>query len=87
MKSLLMVALALSTSPILVGQVARAAAPNLTGNSGWNQLVDNFFDDFFKLNPTQGTAAGFHQFDSGLEDYSRQGIENQIAFPRTTWSG
>jgi len=82
MKTLLITALALSTAQMIFGQTASAADSGHTGSSGWNQLVDSFFDDFFTLNPTQGTAAGFHQYDPDLEDYSRQGIENQIAFAK-----
>jgi uncharacterized protein (DUF885 family) len=34
-------------------------------------LYDRFFDEYyFHFSPTQGTAAGFHQYDSALEDYS-----------------
>ena len=82
MKAHLLVALVLLTSNMLFGQTSTVADSKRTGNSGWNELVDNFFDDFFKLNPTQATAAGFHQHDSELEDYSRQGIEHQIAFAK-----
>jgi uncharacterized protein (DUF885 family) len=46
----------------------------------WNALVDEFFDQAaFKFNPTQGTSAGFHQYDGLLEDYSRAGVGQQIA--------
>jgi len=42
------------------------------------QQVDRFFDDvYFKFNPTQGTAAGFHQYDSQLEDYSKAAVHAQ----------
>jgi hypothetical protein len=42
-------------------------------------LYDRYFDDYyFKFNPTQGTAAGFHQYDSQLEDYSKAAIDKQI---------
>jgi uncharacterized protein (DUF885 family) len=82
MKANLLFVLVLLTSNILFGQTSTVAGSKSTRNSGWNELVDNFFDDFFKLNPTQATAAGFHQHDSELEDYSRQGIEHQIAFAK-----
>jgi uncharacterized protein (DUF885 family) len=82
MKANLLFVLVLLTSNTLFGQTSTVAGSKSTGNSGWNELVDNFFDDFFKLNPTQATAAGFHQHDSELEDYSRQGIEHQIAFAK-----
>jgi uncharacterized protein (DUF885 family) len=40
---------------------------------------DRFFDDyFFRFYPTQGTAAGFHQYDTKLEDYSRNGVQQRI---------
>jgi hypothetical protein len=51
-------------------------------SSDYTKLLDQFFDRYFELNPTQGTATGFHQYDSKLEDYSKAGIDNQIAFAR-----
>ncbi|HEY4053708.1 MAG TPA: DUF885 domain-containing protein [Terriglobales bacterium] len=82
MKTHLLAVLMLLTFNTLVAQTGTTANSKNMGNSGWNELVDHFFDDFFKLNPTQATAAGFHLHDSELEDYSRQGIENQIAFAK-----
>ena len=42
-------------------------------------FANRYFDDYyFKFNPTQGTAAGFHQYDNQLEDYSRASIDKQI---------
>ncbi|GAC1618526.1 MAG: DUF885 domain-containing protein [Candidatus Acidiferrum sp.] len=55
-----------------------AAAHSEAGS--WNALVDEFFDQvFFKFNPTQGTSVGFHQYDALLEDFSRAGVQQQIA--------
>jgi uncharacterized protein (DUF885 family) len=46
----------------------------------FDKLVDDYFDDLFKLNPSFATATGFHHpFDTQLEDYSRAGIEKGIA--------
>jgi hypothetical protein len=43
-------------------------------------LADRYFDEYyFKFYPTQGTSAGFHQYDNQLEDYSRASIDRQIA--------
>jgi uncharacterized protein (DUF885 family) len=43
------------------------------------QQFDRFFDDYyFKFNPTTGTATGFHQYDTQLEDYSRAGVEARV---------
>ncbi|HEV8525153.1 MAG TPA: DUF885 domain-containing protein [Terriglobales bacterium] len=48
--------------------------------TAWNQLVDEFFDRcYFPFHPTEGTAAGLHQYDAQLEDYSREAIEREIA--------
>lgn len=42
-------------------------------------LGDQYFDDYyFKFNPTQGTAAGFHQYDNQLENYSRASLDKQV---------
>lgn len=77
MKPLLLVMLSFSIClPLFAQTTTDAKTP---ANSNWNHLVDNFFGDFYRLNPTQATAAGFHQHDSELEDYSRKGVENQIA--------
>jgi uncharacterized protein (DUF885 family) len=43
------------------------------------QQVDGFFDElYFKFNPTAGTAAGFHQYDAQLEDYSKAALDANI---------
>ena len=36
----------------------------------FHELVDAYFDDYFKAHPTAGTLAGFHQYDNRLEDFS-----------------
>ena len=36
----------------------------------FQQLVDAYFDDYFKANPSQATNVGFHQHDRELEDFS-----------------
>src|SRR5437867_1554828 len=36
----------------------------------FQQLVDAYFDDYFKANPSQATNVGFHQYDHQLEDFS-----------------
>ena len=42
-------------------------------------LVDRYFDEFYMFNPTQGTSAGFHQYDAHLEDYSGAAVQKKIA--------
>lgn len=38
-----------------------------------------FSDVYFRLNPTAGTQAGFHQYDTQLEDYSAAGVQRATA--------
>ena len=51
-------------------------------SSDYTKLLDQFFDRYFEINPTAGTATGFHQYDSKLEDYSKAGIDQEIAFAK-----
>src|SRR5581483_8031926 len=55
------------------------ASPQTSTAREFNKLVDEYFDAFFKFNPSQGTAAGFHQYDDQLEDPSQAGISAEIA--------
>jgi uncharacterized protein (DUF885 family) len=44
------------------------------------QASDDYFDHvYFRYAPTQGTLAGFHQYDTQLEDYSRKTIDAEVA--------
>jgi len=44
----------------------------------FNALVDKYFDFYFSFHPTDATAAGFHQYDQKLEDYSASAQAQQI---------
>jgi uncharacterized protein (DUF885 family) len=52
----------------------KAAAPNRFG-----AFVDQYFDSLFAFSPTQGSAAGFHQYDTKLEDRSASAITARAA--------
>src|ERR1700730_9652026 len=80
MKASLLVLTLLVTT--LLARTTGTADSKSRASSEWNKLVDSFFDGYFKLNPSQATAAGFHEYDSDLEDYSRKGIDDQIAFAK-----
>ncbi|NYF78291.1 DUF885 domain-containing protein [Granulicella arctica] len=46
----------------------------------FNFLTDQYFTDvYFHFSPTSGTAAGLHQYDTQLEDYSAASVQKQIA--------
>jgi uncharacterized protein (DUF885 family) len=60
-----------------------SGAAIMSAQSQFSSLVDRYFDEQFRLNPTAATAAGFHHpYDSQLEDYSARGIQAQIALDR-----
>lgn len=62
--------------------VAQAAAPRPDATADFHALVDVYFDEYFRLHPTDATAAGLHQYDHLLEDYSRAGVDARIAVSR-----
>ncbi|MBS1851730.1 MAG: DUF885 domain-containing protein [Acidobacteria bacterium] len=45
----------------------------------FDKLVDDFFDFHFTHHPTEGTAAGFHQYDAKLEDLSTVSLQAEAA--------
>ena len=54
-------------------------SPLLTAQTLSDQ-IDRYFDDvYFKYRPSDGTQAGFHQYDQRLEDYSKAGIDERLA--------
>jgi uncharacterized protein (DUF885 family) len=58
---------------------AMPASDSANNDKVFNSLADQYFDKYyFKFNPSQGTAAGFHQYDSQLEDYSKASLDQQI---------
>src|ERR1700678_2446535 len=68
---------------VLGSAVQRTAAQNLSADGAmqtFNFLANQFFSDvYFKFSPTNGTAAGLHQYDTQLEDYSAASSAAQIA--------
>lgn len=57
---------------------AQAIAQSADAN--FRHLAHDYFTNVtFKFSPTTGTLVGLHQYDSQLEDYSRAGVERNIA--------
>ena len=53
-------------------------APQLNAQS-FSEQVDRYFDEvYFKYRPSDGTQAGFHQYDRVLEDYSKAAIDQRV---------
>jgi uncharacterized protein (DUF885 family) len=60
-------------------QHMRADNPNNASSEEFNRLVDDYFDAQFQFHPKEATAAGFHQYDTKLEDYSGAAREAEAA--------
>ncbi len=56
-----------------------AGAPSPQTEAAFTHLVDRYFDFYFQASPTAATQAGFHQYDSRLEDFSHSAMEAEIA--------
>jgi uncharacterized protein (DUF885 family) len=41
-------------------------------------FVDDYFDAYFERRPSEGTAAGLHQYDSRLEDGSAEAVRRRV---------
>ena len=60
---------------------AQSSAPAKSSSAAdYDKLVDAYFDQYYTFHPSSGTAAGFHQYDAMLEDYSKKSLDAQIAF-------
>jgi uncharacterized protein (DUF885 family) len=44
----------------------------------FDKLVDEYFNFYFEFHPTEATAAGFHQYDGELEDFSRSAVDAEV---------
>src|ERR1700746_2429327 len=64
-------------SALIFCSTAALAATDPTADL--NALVDKYFDFYFQTNPSDATQAGFHQYDSKLEDYSADGRKDETA--------
>ena len=61
-----------------------ATAEKETWKQQFQRVSDEFFDQvFFHYAPTGGTLAGYHQYDTQLEDYSRKNIDAEVVALKT----
>src|SRR6266699_1065510 len=65
--------------PLLLMISISSDGPAQISPQSWDSLVDRFFEQAeFRFKPSSGTSAGFHQYDTRLEDFSRDSIQQQI---------
>jgi uncharacterized protein (DUF885 family) len=73
--------LATGTAIIIFAPAATAQHVSADGApQTFSYLADQYFADvYFHFNPTAGTSAGLHQYDTQLEDYSAANYQKEIA--------
>jgi Bacterial protein of unknown function (DUF885) len=64
---------------LLLALTSMAIALALPAASDFSKFVDEYFEARYAFRPTEGTAQGFHQFDTKLPDLSRRSIDARIA--------
>jgi uncharacterized protein (DUF885 family) len=74
----LVLALCLATALALALSGGQSPADTSKGGSPFASFVDAYYDAFFTWNPSQGTAAGLHHYDTALEDRSAVAVANRI---------
>jgi uncharacterized protein (DUF885 family) len=75
---LLILSCALRVTGALATYPQNSGAPAASSSAEFDKLVDRYFDSYYQYHPTPATEAGFHQYDSKLEDYSRARINAEI---------
>jgi uncharacterized protein (DUF885 family) len=61
---------------LLLCCVSSSAPP---ASSDFDALVDRYFDAYFQFHPSSATAAGFHQYDTEIEDLAPQTVKAELA--------
>jgi uncharacterized protein (DUF885 family) len=54
-------------------------APARPEASGWDAYVERYLDAYFAVHPDLAVAAGRHEFDGKLPDFSRQALDREAA--------
>ena len=60
-----------------------AGALLASAQTQFDKLIDRFYEDYFRFNPSAGTAVGFHQYDTSFEDYSQGNMHAYVAMLRS----
>ena len=64
---------------LLIGSALAAPQKPSPDSASLNALANDFMREFFSFNPSLGTRAGFHQYDSQMEDLSRDSFQRAAA--------
>ncbi|HZD31857.1 MAG TPA: DUF885 family protein, partial [Candidatus Angelobacter sp.] len=74
------IGLALMTNLAAQNPAPGASTPQAAATSEFNGMVDEYFDGYFHFHPTDATYAGFHQYDTQLEDFSQKSRDAELSF-------
>jgi uncharacterized protein (DUF885 family) len=55
-------------------------SPEAIATAEFNGMVDEYFDRYFHFHPTEATYAGFHQYDTQLENFSQKSRDAELSF-------
>ena len=58
---------------------ATSPAQDMAATPDWDGFVNNYIEAHFVAHPAQAVMMGRHEFDGQLPDWSRAGIEREIA--------
>lgn len=70
--------------PASSGGATTAILPTSDAEETWDGFVDRYLDEYFVAHPAFAVVLGRHEFDGQLPDWSRAGIEREIARLRST---
>jgi uncharacterized protein (DUF885 family) len=79
MKKLFVIATALVVVALVRAEAPASSAAASGVDPAFAKFVDDYFDSRFASHPMEGTAAGFHQYDSKMPDLSRAAVEKRVA--------
>ena len=58
---------------------ATSPAQDMAATPDWDRFVNDYIEAHFVAHPAQAVMMGRHEFDGQLPDWSRGGIETEIA--------
>src|ERR1035441_5583011 len=69
---------------VVSGALMSTAITSHASSETWKQQIEKVSDEYLdqvylRYQPTQGTLAGYHQYDTQLEDYSRKSVDAEIS--------
>ncbi len=63
--------------------LSASGQPSPAASDAANSLIEKYFGLYFRFHPTAATAAGFHQYDTQLEDWSRANLDREAQTLKT----